>query len=500
MWNLGRWVAQVQQRGPLCKSPSAHFTNFCACATPSPTPSTRISAYPYLLILPVRTAMGPDPEARRRDAPRHSRSSISTREDEFRLTGTEDPYYCDPLTVVIEFQQPPTANSEPTGIWLDGDWFYARCTTDLALDADQDGINDDCEYVIAHTFRPVLKVSHHNNNLGRESYWAVAKGSLPESFKVFYALAYYRDGGTDNVGFGGHLGNSEFIVLTASHLTTYTINSTVSKWLLEGGFLSAHWDHGMFDSSGGYGYSWFEYPAEYRGRPRIWVAEEKHANYRKQSVCDDGALWGRYVRPERRRAGSTSSVRREHWEQLASGMYLFRIAAAVILLALGGLHTRAGAQEPTGTGSGVAASADSTARADTLDAERGRSDGRALAARTPVESAWIKRGTWAGVLAVPAAPAVGISTRSPAAVTIVALGPPLASLASARFSRVAMSPEQEMTLAGASPAYAAAYRSAYAEGVRGRRIKRTAVGVLRGAVVSGAAVYVVFLIGYAGAS
>jgi hypothetical protein len=246
--------------------------------------------YPYLLILPVRTAMGPDPEARRRAAPGQIRSSISTREDEFRIAGTEDPYYCDPLTVVTECQQPPTANSEPTGIWLNGDWSYARCTTDLALDVDQDGINDDCEYVIAHTFRPVLKVSHHDNTLGRESYWAVAKGSLPESFKIFYALAYYRDGGTDNVGFGGHLGDSEFIVLTASHLTTYTINSTVSKWLLEGGFLSAHWGHGMFDSSGSYGYSWFEYPAEYRGRPRIWVAEEKHANYRKRSICD-GALW-----------------------------------------------------------------------------------------------------------------------------------------------------------------------------------------------------------------
>ena len=173
-----------------------------------------------------------------------------------------------------------------------------------------------------------------------------------------------------------------------------------------------------------------------------------------------------------------------------------------MLLGAAALDTRAGAQEPVHGDRGPLLAADTTPGVDTLDAaaERGRSDGRARAAQTRIESAWIKRGTWAGVLAVPAAPAVGISTRSPAAVTTVALGPPLAILASARFSRVKLPPEQEASLAGASPVYAAAYRMSYAEEVRSRRLKRTSVGVLRGAVASGAAAYVVFLIAYARAS
>jgi hypothetical protein len=183
-------------------------------------------------------------------------------------------------------------------------------------------------------------------------------------------------------------------------------------------------------------------------------------------------------------------------------MHIFRIASLVTLLVLGAPDEHAWAQEAVRGGSGILADSDTTPRADTLveAAGRGRSDGRAVAAQIRIESAWIKRGTWAGVLALPAATIVGSETRRPAAVTIVALGPPLASLASARFSRVALPPQQEASLAGASPAYAAAYRRAYAEGMRSRRLKRTAVGVLRGAVVSGAAVYVVLMIGYASAS
>jgi hypothetical protein len=165
-------------------------------------------------------------------------------------------------------------------------------------------------------------------------------------------------------------------------------------------------------------------------------------------------------------------------------MYIYRTIAAMVLLAVSALDRPARAQEDTLA----------------VAAERGRSDGREMAARTRVESAWIKRGTWAGVLAVPAAPAVGIPTRSPAAVAVVSLGPPLASLASARFSRVELPHGQEASLADADPAYAAAYRRSYTEEVRTRRLKRTAVGVLRGAAVSGAAAYVVFLIAYARAS
>jgi hypothetical protein len=46
------------------------------------------------------------------------------------------------------------------------------------------------------------------------------------------------------------------------------------------------------DGTGTWGYQDFQFASnEYRGRPVIWVAEDKHANYKTQNQCDLGANW-----------------------------------------------------------------------------------------------------------------------------------------------------------------------------------------------------------------
>lgn len=238
---------------------------------------------PLLYILPAETDFGSNPEAVRNTARRRSGRTISTPREEFLALTSDCP---EPLG--MRNRGPTTTcsggGSDFGGYWLDASYSWSACTTAPSPDEDQDGIRDDCEDKLAYTFRPYLEMTYSDDNRGREPYWAVAKSETQGWVKIFYALSYYRDGGEDDTGFGSHDGDSEFIILQVNDITG------TARWAMETGTLSAHWRAGWpWDGTGTWSYSEFEFPVTYRGRPRVWVAEEKHANYKTRSDCNWGA-------------------------------------------------------------------------------------------------------------------------------------------------------------------------------------------------------------------
>ena len=98
---------------------------------------------------------------------------------------------------------------------------------------------------------------------------------------IFYAFGYHRDHGYFG-GAGAHNGDSEFLVF---ELLPPTVRN--KAWLLTRAYLSAHRGKNPGDSSvlvnGG------SLQTGWEGRPLIWVAKNKHANYVSQSACGVGA-------------------------------------------------------------------------------------------------------------------------------------------------------------------------------------------------------------------
>lgn len=186
---------------------------------------------------------------------------------------------------------------------------FRDCTENVpdTLDLDGDLLDDECEFELARTFAPhmifdsadlVFDSSVPPRRLGdHEVFWearrplqneelimpfAVTEGDLKDEVWIFFAVAYYRDGGTgsdfwDNFG-GPHPGDSEFIVMSV----TYSDSSDSEGWVFSRYCLSAHWGKWPVDSSKCYKSS--------TGRvPPVWVARWKHANYATQAKCESGA-------------------------------------------------------------------------------------------------------------------------------------------------------------------------------------------------------------------
>jgi hypothetical protein len=165
-----------------------------------------------------------------------------------------------------------------SGITIGGYSNRDECVASGQTDADADGIADYCEYNLAYAFRPEFYWDSGDADLGREPYYAVR--TYPDgSFRIFYAIAYYKDGGDWKVLDSGHDGDSEFVIVDVSYDPTY------GRWFTNTVFTSAHdgevGDHSRFNT-----YSELAYTeGHYRGRPIIWVSEEKHANYNSQAAC-----------------------------------------------------------------------------------------------------------------------------------------------------------------------------------------------------------------------
>jgi hypothetical protein len=244
-------------------------------------------AFPFIAITPAERHFGPDPEATRRAAPRQSRNTITTQEGEQVALMSEST--CDPTTAIVECDEPISGGGGSfgsTGIQLLSEFTLTGCTTNLTADQDrdQDRVLDTCEYELANAFRPRLAFDTDDDNTDREPYWTVARHPTQQGWmRIFYLPAYREDGGTPNGGFYAHQGDSEFIIIDVEHLGS-------AKWALRYATLSAHWQKPT-DDTATYGYDVLEFPETYRGRPRVWVAEDKHANYRSKSVCDSGAWY-----------------------------------------------------------------------------------------------------------------------------------------------------------------------------------------------------------------
>lgn len=220
---------------------------------------------------------GPDAEAARANARKRDRRTISTPEEEFRLQGEE----CTPEMIYC-----PDPDDSPNPIVGGIDlgpgygWFDCYGSSGVPGDGDGDGLKDECERAIAEAFAPQLHLQWMDFAPSREPYWAVAPLD-PSWYKVriFYALAYHRDAGGLLTG---HYGDSEFVIVDAKYAS--------GKWVFTQMFLSAHWGH-WFNSSGWYSHTEVEYESTGRGRPIVWVALDKHANYESRSHCNSGQFW-----------------------------------------------------------------------------------------------------------------------------------------------------------------------------------------------------------------
>jgi hypothetical protein len=196
------------------------------------------------------------------------------------------------------YSSAPDPNPSADGIWLGPSIQPAGCYKDQTaagswgslIDQDVDGLSDECEYVLAKNFSPLIAASPYDGCFGGEPYW-IAKYVNESGFgtgmrvKLGYLPSYYRD-----CGALGHNGDSEFIQLTVQY------NSTTKHWELTDSWLSAHacldqgiscstWEGLGSSSTFGRAFSW---PKRRYAWPRIWTSEKKHANYRSQSACTGG--------------------------------------------------------------------------------------------------------------------------------------------------------------------------------------------------------------------
>jgi hypothetical protein len=163
-------------------------------------------------------------------------------------------------------------------------------------DIDQDGLSDFCEKNLAAAFAPQLAMTKGSDNLGREPKFAIER--IPSTLKarVMYLLSYYVDRGAatawcyNNIvprsACEGHDGDSEWIALDLWY------NSKTQRWLLDYAHLSAHTGVNRHGRGTNLYVPGFIYPGGAGGYPRVYVAYQKHANYRSDAACDDGSIIG----------------------------------------------------------------------------------------------------------------------------------------------------------------------------------------------------------------
>jgi len=259
------------------------------------------SDYAFLSIGPAEIDFGVLPEQRRITAPRHSRTTVSTFDEEIQIykergdsiVRAERQNGLQPL-FIIEPRDTCTGggggSSRPMGVAIPSGKTYSQCyqpgAFDASVDRDQDGVDDGCEAELAVAFRPQLVFDIYDCETRRQPYFAVRQKQSPDwggVILLFYAISYRYDCGPQP-----HRGDSEWIILEVGP----SLNSSYAPWSLKYGTLSAHWK-APNDNTAGYEASDLE-DAEGSprfGAPRVWVSEGKHANYRTQTVCNTSGFW-----------------------------------------------------------------------------------------------------------------------------------------------------------------------------------------------------------------
>lgn len=250
-------------------------TGFTTRGTPVAYDPSR--GQPFVVII-IRIAGEDDAQPRTRLAPRPPDRPGAAISQPFEVVGMATD--CDPQTAVIPCDDPSSGIDAPSDVlasWVN----WHNCTTAPSRDRDQDGFDDDCEYQVAFAVRPRLLISYGDNVWSRESYWSVRRDDALRTVAIFYLLGYHLDGGDPETGWTAHKGDSEFIIVRL-------YNSTGSRWSVRSVTLSAHWNTDSDDTTtrtaGG---------LSFYGdmRPKVWVAEQKHANYPSDHACDNGGAF-----------------------------------------------------------------------------------------------------------------------------------------------------------------------------------------------------------------
>lgn len=155
-------------------------------------------------------------------------------------------------------------------------------------------MNDVCETWLSYNFRPELRYSQTEDDSRKEPYW-VARPDSGGNIMIGYLFSYYYDLGSVQYGcsppefwpvaqrqkLGCHNGDSENIWLLLAY------DSTTSHWVLAQASYSEHenWATRSPDANTGYAYADLEYPDHPGSYPRVWVSEQKHANYFAYGDC-----------------------------------------------------------------------------------------------------------------------------------------------------------------------------------------------------------------------
>lgn len=187
-----------------------------------------------------------------------------------------------------DHEELPPSGTSPSGLIV-ANTAPAECANTLP-DRDQDGFNDDCEYRLARAFAPQLRFTSGDGDVSREEYWAVQykPNAWPKSsISIIYLLGYHTDGGHPFEGplspapwiSTDHVGDAEFVIveLTAMYGGNF--------WNAHKAFTSAHWGS-QWDRSAWHQYYDIQYADTAGGRPRLYVAKDKHASYNSAASCN----------------------------------------------------------------------------------------------------------------------------------------------------------------------------------------------------------------------
>lgn len=203
---------------------------------------------------------------------------------------------CDPRIQVCDETGggAPPPPPPPPGIALGISQQYCQVATPgTSPDADGDGLNDTCEYMLAGAFAPSLVQANELEtgwpasstlpSIPGEYLFAVGKGTAGYPARIAYLPAYYKDLGDSYLGIESHSGDSEFIMVDLGY------NAQTGRWYTARVFLSAHCGEPFDTNCKWFGPDDFEYVDGVRwGAPVVWVADRKHANYRSFSACQGG--------------------------------------------------------------------------------------------------------------------------------------------------------------------------------------------------------------------
>jgi hypothetical protein len=249
---------------------------------------------PYLSIHPSRVKFGSDAESVRANAPRRRVRSIG-REDELlgspmgghRLAPSQGP------SRMVPCEEPDcsgggggggSTGSNPGYLNLPSNRNYDECVNPSAADP----VDAGCKAELAWAFRPRLVFNWDEDCKTREPYWTMNRTVTAGELEIFYALSYWRDCGNRRGTADSHWGDSEFIIVRVSGMTSSMIEYYPRNWRLNSVTLSAHYGWVIDDTWSG------DWPAvefragESRQRPVVYVSWGKHGNYRDVGSCGRG--------------------------------------------------------------------------------------------------------------------------------------------------------------------------------------------------------------------